>query len=78
MDRFCIFSGLRGWEKSLVFILTLSFMYFVAVIGSVIFSWLGMFLFFCGVWLKPVQDKFDAIDKKCKKKKNVGKDGDVI
>lgn len=64
MDRFCIFGSLKGWERSLVFILTLSFMYFVAVIGSVFLSWLGLFSFF-GVWLKTVQDKFDLIDKMC-------------
>ena len=68
MDRFCLFSSLKCWEKTLVFLGTLMFMYFIALFASLFFSWLGLFVF-CSIWLKDVRVRFDRIDRLCKDKK---------
>lgn len=64
MDRFCLFNSLRGWEKTLVFLGTLVFMYLIALFASFFIQWLGLFVF-CSIWLKDVRRRFDRIDSFC-------------
>jgi hypothetical protein len=73
MNHLCIFDTLKGWrERIILFVLILFLIYFVSVVSGVFLSWLGFFSFF-GVWLKPVRDRFDQIDKECDKKMRLKK-----
>ena len=62
-DRFSVFNGLCIWEKTLVFLGTLVVMYLIACFGSLFFQWLGVFVFCSSIWLRPVRERFDFIDK---------------
>jgi len=69
VDRFCLFNSLKLWQKTLLFLGSLGFMFGIALLGSLFFTWLGLFAFFCG-WLSPVREKFDRIDRECEKVKH--------
>jgi len=69
VDRFCLFNRLKLWQKTLLFLGSLGFMFGIALLGSLFFTWLGLFAFFCS-WLSPVREKFDRIDRECEKVKH--------
>jgi len=68
VDRFCLFNSLSLWQKTLLFLGSLGFMFGIALLGSLFFTWLGLFAFFCS-WLTPVREKFDNIDRMVKEEK---------
>ena len=62
VDRFCLFNQLSWFQRTLLFLGSLGFMFGIALLGSLFFTWIGMFMFFCS-WITPVREKFDRIDK---------------